>query len=81
MTKYEVLKIISELCKTNESITTGLLKEEIKRKGLVVSGRSLVYYLNSLESSGLIGLKKIRRRGLTRRIGLCIDLSLVQGLY
>jgi hypothetical protein len=31
---YEVLKIIAELNKTNQNITTGLVKEEIKRKGL-----------------------------------------------
>lgn len=60
---YEVLKIIAELCKNQELVTTGLVKEDIRRKGLAVSGRSLDYYLNNLESKGMIKLEKIRKKG------------------
>lgn len=70
---YEILKIIATLCKTQQSVNTGLLKDEIRKKGIAVSGRSLDYYLNNLESKGLIKLEKVRKRGLTRKIDLCID--------
>lgn len=61
---------------SGQLVNTGLVKEAIRRKGLAVSERSLDYYLNNLESRGLIRLKKIRKRGLTRDIVLNIDLNL-----
>ena len=67
---YEVLRIIAEL-QSKQEVYTGLIKEEIRRKGLAISERSLDYYLNSLESKGLIGLRNVRKaRGRTRQIKL-----------
>ncbi|MGQ9469804.1 MAG: hypothetical protein ACUVTD_08325, partial [Nitrososphaerales archaeon] len=67
---YEVLKIIAEL-QSRQQVYTGLIKEEIRRKGLAISERSLDYYLNNLESRSLIELRPARKaRGRTRRIKL-----------
>ena len=47
----------------------GLIKEKIKEKGLTISGRSLDYYLNNLESRGLIELNFVKKnKGRTRKI-------------
>jgi Cdc6-like AAA superfamily ATPase len=65
---YEVLKIIAELQSKQEVVYTGLIKKEIRKRGLAISERSLEYYLNSLESKGLIELKFVRRnKGRTRK--------------
>jgi len=45
---YEVLRIIAEL-QNKQKVYTGPIKEEIRRKGLAISERSLDYYLNNLE--------------------------------
>jgi len=74
---YEVLRIIAELQKNQQLVTTGLVKDKIRSKGLAVSGRTLDYYLNNLENKGIIKLEKIRKRGLTREIHVCIDLGLI----
>lgn len=67
---YEVLKIIAEL-QNKQVVYTGLMKEEIRRKGLAISERSLDYYLNKLESRGLIEFKLVRKaRGRTREVKL-----------
>jgi Cdc6-like AAA superfamily ATPase len=69
---HEVLKIISDL-QSKQVVYTGLIKEEIRRKGLAISERSLDYYLNNLESRGLIKLKPIRKaKGKTREVRLNI---------
>lgn len=68
---YEVLKIIAELQK-EQKVYTGLIKEEIRRKGLAISERSLDYYLNNLENRGLIELRLIGTRGKTREVRLKI---------
>ncbi len=66
---FEVLKIIAELCSRNEKVYTGLVVDAIRKRGLAVSGRSLDYYLNNLESRGLIKLQDMRNgRGHTRCI-------------
>lgn len=68
---YEVLKIIAELCSKNEKVYTGLVADAIRKRGLAVSGRSLDYYLNNLESKGIISLKNARKaQGHTREIRL-----------
>jgi Cdc6-like AAA superfamily ATPase len=68
---YEVLRIIAELQNKQEVVYTGLIKEEIRRRGLAISERSLEYYLNNLESKGLIELNFSRKiRGRTREIRL-----------
>lgn len=65
---YEVLKIIAELQSKQEVVYTGLIKKEIRKRSLAISERSLEYYLNSLESKGLIELKFVRRnKGRTRK--------------
>jgi cell division control protein 6 len=70
---YEVLRIIAELQRKQETIYTGLIKKEIRRKGLAISERSLDYYLNNLESKSLIELNKVRRtKGKTRSVKLKI---------
>lgn len=71
---FEVLKIIAELCSKNEKVYTGLVADAIRKRGLAVSGRSLDYYLNNLESRGLVKLKASRRgRGHTREILLKLE--------
>jgi Cdc6-like AAA superfamily ATPase len=68
---YEVLRIIAELQSKQEVVYTGLIKKEIRRKGLAISERSLEYYLNNLESRGLIELNFVRKnKGRTRRAKL-----------
>jgi len=68
----EVLRIISDL-QSKQAVYTGLIREEIKRKGLAISERSLDYYLNNLESRGLIELKTVRKaKGKTREVRLGI---------
>ena len=68
---YEVLKIIAKLQNKQEAVYTGLIKEEIRRRCLAISERSLEYYLNSLESKGLIELKFVSKdKGRTREIKL-----------
>lgn len=68
---YEVLKIIAELQNKQEVVYTGLVKEEIKRRGLAISERSLDYYLNNLESKGFIDFKFVRKnKGRTRKVNL-----------
>ena len=70
---YEVLRIIAELQNKQKVVYTGLIKEEIRRKGLAISERSLDYYLNNLESRGLIELRFIRKdKGRTREVKLGI---------
>jgi len=67
---YKVLKIISDL-QSKQVIYTSLIKEEIRRKGLAISERSLDYYLNTLKSKGLIEFKFVRKnKGRTREIRL-----------
>jgi archaeal cell division control protein 6 len=74
---YEVLKIIAELQNEQEVVYTGLIKEEIRRRGLAISERSLDYYLNNLESKGLIELKFLEKnRGRTRKIRIPSELIL-----
>jgi Cdc6-like AAA superfamily ATPase len=74
---YEVLRIIAELQNKQEVVYTGLIKEEIKRRGLAISERSLDYYLNNLESKGLIELKFLdKNRGRTRKIRISSELIL-----
>lgn len=74
---YEVLKIIAELQSKQEVVYTGLIKKEIRKRGLAISERSLEYYLNSLESKGLIELKFVRRnKGRTRKIKIPSELIL-----
>jgi repressor of nif and glnA expression len=69
---YEVLKIISDL-QSKQVVSTGLIKEEIRRKGLAISERSLDYYLNNLKSRGLIKFRPFRRaNGKTRKVRLNI---------
>ncbi|MGQ9469792.1 MAG: hypothetical protein ACUVTD_08265, partial [Nitrososphaerales archaeon] len=69
---YEVLKIIAEL-QSKQEVYTGLIKKEIRRKGLAISERSLDYYLNNLESKGLIELRNVRKSGgRTREVRLKI---------
>jgi len=71
---YEVLKIIAELQNKQEVIYTGLIKEEIRKRGLAISERSLDYYLNNLESKGFIELKFIKKnKGRTREVKLKIS--------
>jgi len=71
---YEVLRIISELQNEQKIVYTGLIKERIRKRGLAISERSLDYYLNNLESRGLIELKNVRRgEGRTREIKLKIS--------
>jgi len=71
-TMYEVLKIISDL-QSKQVVYTGLIKEKIRRNGLAISERSLDYYLNNLESRGLIKLKPFRKaKGKTREVRLNI---------
>jgi len=41
--EYEVLTTIAELCSENEAITTGMLKDRIRQKGLTAFGRMLDY--------------------------------------
>jgi Cdc6-like AAA superfamily ATPase len=70
---YEVLRIISELQNEQQIVYTGLIKEEVRKRGLAISERSLDYYLNNLESKGLIELRNIRKdRGRTREVKLKI---------
>jgi hypothetical protein len=59
---YEVLRIIAELQNKQEVVYTGLIKEEVRRRGLAISERSLDYYLNNLESKGFIELKFIKKK-------------------
>jgi len=54
---YEVLRIIAEIQNKQEVVYTGLIQKEIRKRGLAISERSLEYYLNSLESKGLIELR------------------------
>jgi len=76
--EFEVLRLITELCLQNRVITTGMLRDNIRRKGLAVSGRMLDYYLNHLREEGLIALKEKRERGLTREIRLCVPTHLIE---
>ncbi|MGQ9782136.1 MAG: winged-helix domain-containing protein [Nitrososphaeria archaeon] len=76
---YEVLKIIAEL-QGKQQVYTGLIREEIKRKGLAISERSLDYHLNNLESKGLIELKPVRKAGgKTKEIRLKISGRWISG--
>ena len=43
---YEVLRIIVDFQKKQEVVYTGLIKREIRRRGLAISERSLDYFLN-----------------------------------
>ncbi len=72
---YEVLKIIAEL-QNKQDVYTGLIKEEIRKRGLAISERSLDYYPNNLESRGLIKLKQVRKnRGKTREVKLKVSMN------
>jgi len=73
---FKVLKIIAELSKQGE-VYTGLIKERIRKAGLAVSERTLDYYLNQMESLGLIDLREWRKRGYTRKIEVKFPLSIV----
>jgi len=69
---YEVLRIIAEL-QNKQEVYIGLIKEEMRRKGLPISERSLGYYLNNLESEELIEVRNSRKAGgKTREIKLKI---------
>jgi repressor of nif and glnA expression len=73
MSVASVLKIIAELQSEQEVVSTGLIKKEIRRKGLGICERSLNYYLHNFESDGLIELKFIRKnKGRTRKVKLNI---------
>jgi repressor of nif and glnA expression len=73
---YEVLRIIAELQNKQEVVYTGLIKKEIRKRGLAISERSLDYYLNNLESKGLIELKYVRKdKGRTREIKLKLPIE------
>lgn len=53
----------------------------MKRKGLAISERSLDYYLNNLESRGVIELKPVRKaKGKTREVRLSIPTEWVSKL-
>ena len=70
---YEVLRIISEIQNKRSPVYTGFIKNEIKKRGLAISERSLDYYLNNLGSKGLIEFKFVRKdKGRTREIKLKI---------
>ncbi len=72
----EVLKIIAELQSKQQMVYTGLIKEEIRKRGLAISERSLDYYLNNLESKGLLELKYIKKaKGRASEIKLKIQVS------
>jgi len=76
---FEVLRCIAELTQSGEFVDTGKLLEAIGRKGLAVSGRAVDYYLNNMESRGLIKLTKMRKnRGITRRIVLNVDATILK---
>ncbi len=50
-----------------------MIKKEIRKRGLAINERSLDYYLNNLESKGLIELENARMfKGKTRKIKLKI---------
>jgi hypothetical protein len=79
---YEVLRIIAELQSKQEIVYTSLIKKEIRKRGLPISERSLDYYLNNLESRGLIVLNFVRKvMGRTREIKLRISREFISLFY
>jgi len=72
--EFEVLKVMAELTSKKENVCTGLVEEAVKKKGLMVCGRILEYYLSDLARRNFIRLKEIRiGKGHSTKIELAIS--------
>jgi Cdc6-like AAA superfamily ATPase len=58
--EFKVLRVIAELTTREVDVYTGMIKDAVRKKGLMVCRRSLEYYLGDLDRRGFVKLENVR---------------------